>query len=171
MNGSANVNSLEALHEWHAALCVFRTEALESMSSIVMEINRADSWLDDQLRGWQREQRDAEEEVLRCKNELQNRKFVGFDGRVPDCSVQEGNLRQAKDRLDHAREQTVKVRQWYHKMPKMIDEEYQPGARHLVNFLEAELPRALAMLNAQIDSLQAYLNLRVEPAAPPAKPV
>jgi len=167
MSGSASVNSLEALHEWHAALCIFRTEALESMSSIAMEINRADSWLDDQLRGWQRELRDADEEVLRCKNELNNRKFVGFDGRVPDCTVQEEALWKAEDRYEHAREQIEKVRHWYHKMPKMIDEEYQPAAKRLINFLEGELPRGLAMLTAQMNSLQAYMNLRVEQVPPP----
>ncbi len=102
MNGSASVHSLQALYDWHAALCIFRTEAVESLSGIALEIQRADSWLDDQLRHWQNEVRDAEEDVVRYKTELSNRKFPDFSGRIPDCSVQEEALWKAEDYLDHA---------------------------------------------------------------------
>lgn len=172
MNGSASVHSLEALYDWHAALCIFRTEALESLASIALEIQRADNWLDDQLRGWQREVRDADEQVLRCKTELANRKFVDSSGRMPDCSVQEEALDRAEKRLEHAREQIEVVRQWYYRLPKMINEEYEGPARRITNFLEAEVPRGLATLNSQITSLEAYLNLKSEqlPKAPIAPP-
>jgi hypothetical protein len=169
MTGSASVHSLQALYDWHAALCVFRTEAIESLASISLEIQRSESWLDDQLHAWQREVREAEQDVTRCRTELANRKFPDFSGRIPDCSVQEEALWAAEDRLEHAREQIGVVRNWYHRLPKMINEEYQGPARHLTNFMEADLPRAIAMLNGQIASLEAYLNLKVEqvPAAVP----
>lgn len=167
MNGSASVQSLEALYDWHAALCNFRTEAMESLASISLEIQRSEAWLDDQLRMWQQESRDAEEEVAHCKVELNNRKFVNFTGRVPDCTVQEEALWAAEDRLERAREQIGIVRNWFHRLPKMISEEYEGPSRHLMNFLEGDLPRGLALLQGQMASLEAYLNLRLEQAPPP----
>jgi hypothetical protein len=170
MNGSASVNSLEALRDWYAALCVFRTEAMESLASISLEIQRADNWLDEQLRTWQQAARDAEEDVVRYKAELSNRRHVNFAGRVPDCTVQEENLQNAENQLEYARDQIEVVRRWFHRMPKMVDEDYTGPARRLMNLLEGDLPRGLAVLNGQIASLEAYLNIRAEqiPQAPPS---
>src|SRR5258708_39755380 len=103
MEGSADVHSIEALRDWHAALCVFRAEAMEALASVALEIQRADAWLDDQLRYWQREVRDCEEGVVRAKTELANRRFPDYSGRIPDCSVQEENLWKAESRLDYCR--------------------------------------------------------------------
>ena len=169
MADAAEVDAIELLREWHSALCVFRTEASEALAAISLEIQRTDSWLDDQLRSWQREARDAEEEVVRCKAELATRKTPDFSGRIPDCSVQETNLRRAKARLEFARDQIDVVRGWYTKMPKLIEEAYTGPGRRLSNFLEAELPRGIALLKNQIASLEAYVNLRSEPP-PPAPP-
>ncbi len=171
MNGSASVNSLEALRDWYAALCVFRTDAMESLASISLEIRRADAWLDEQLRSWQQAARDAEEEVVRYKAELANRRHVNFAGRVPDCTVQEENLQNAENQLQYARDQIEVVRGWFHRMPKMIDEDYTGPARRLMNLLEGDLPRGLAMLSGQIANLEAYLNIRAEqiPQTPPSQ--
>ncbi len=168
MTGPAAVDSITLLEEWHAAVCVFRTEAVEALASVALEIQRADLWLDEQLRGWQRAARDAEEDIVRYKAELANRRTPDYSGRIPDCSEQEENLRRAKGRLENARDQIEVVRRWYTKMPKLIEEAYSSSARHLANFLEGDLPRALALLKERIRSLDAYVNLRPEQMA--AKP-
>lgn len=162
MNGQANVNAIDVLQDWHAALCVYRTEALEALASINLEIQRAEFWLDERLQFWQREARDADEDVIRCKAELANRRFPDFSGRIPDCSQQEENLWRAEARLEHAREQIDVVRHWYTKMPKLVEEAYSGSAHHLMNFLEGDLLRGLAQLKHQIRSLDAYVNLRTE---------
>ena len=172
MTGPAAVNSIDVLQEWHSALCVFRTEAMEALASVALEIQRADMWLDEQLRAWQREARDAEEEVTRYKAELSNRQTPDYSGRIPDCSEQEKNLRWAKHRLENARDQIEVVRRWYTRMPKLIEEAYSGPAHHLANFLDGDLPRSLALLKDQIRSLDAYVNLRSDhiAAPPPAQP-
>lgn len=170
MSGSADVHSLDALVDWHAALCAYRTEASESMSAVALEIQRADSWLDDKGRFWQQQAREAEEDVVRYRAELQNRKFPDASGRIPDCSVQEENLWAAEARLERCRDQIEIVRRWYQKLPKMINEEYDVPARHLINFLEGDLPRGIALLKNQIASLESYLNLKAEHVAPPPSP-
>ena len=170
MDGAADVHSVEALLEWHAALCVFQAETQEALASVALEIQRSDAWLDERLHDWQREARAAEEEVVRCKAELANRRTPDYSGRTPDCSVQEENLWAAKRRLEIAHDQMEVVRRWYHRLPKLINEAYDGPARRLSSMMEADLPRGLAMLKNQIRSLEAYLNLHPEqvPAPPPA---
>ncbi|MCE9531771.1 MAG: hypothetical protein K8T89_11710 [Planctomycetes bacterium] len=173
MNPSASVESIAALRDWHAALCVFRTEALESLASAALEIQRADSWLDDQARHWQSEARDGEEDVLRCRNELAQRQFPDYSGRIPDCSVQEEALWRAEARLEYIKEQIEIVRRWYTRLPKLINEEYDGAARRLTNFLEGDVPRGLALLQGRIGSLEAYVGIKPQaiptPAATPEK--
>lgn len=172
MSDSASVHSLEALRDWYASLCVFRVDAVESLSAINMEIQRSDAWLDDYLRHWQREKRYAEEELLRAKNELANRQIPNFNGRIPDCSVQEENLAQAERRLEFIHDQIDVVRRWMVRLPKLIDEAYLGPARHLMNLLEIEMPRGIALLKNQIGSLESYLNIKTDqvPSPPPAAP-
>lgn len=168
MTGPASVTSISALLDWHAALCVFRTDVLQSLASVALEIQRADAWLDDRARHWQRVVRDGREDVVRYKTELSNRRFPDFSGRIPDCSVQEEALALAERRLEYAEEQVETVRRWIQRLPKLISESYDGPSHHLMNFLEGELPRGLAMLKGQIASLDAYVNVRSEHVPAPA---
>lgn len=170
MTGPAVVQSIELLEDWHAGLTVFRAEALEALASIALEIQRVDFWLEEKMRGWQREARDAEELVVRCKAELANRSFPDHSGRIPDCSLQEENLWKAETRLERAREQIDVVHRWFTRMPKMVEEAAGAQSRHLLNFLEGELPRALALLKERIRSLDAYVNLQPQQVAAPKLP-
>lgn len=170
MNLGADVKAVDALQDWHNALCVFRTEAIESLGSISLEIRRAFEWIDDETKSWSREARQAEEDVVQAKAELNQRKTPDYSGRVPDSSVQEENLARAKARKRFAEDQIEVCRKWALRLPKMIHEEYEGAARRLGNFLEAELPQAIAHLNGQIDSLHAYMQVQsAPPPAPEAK--
>lgn len=168
MNPGADVQAIDALQAWHDALCVYRGEAVESLGSIALEIRRAYEWVDDEARAWKQEMRDAEEDVLRAKNELNQRKTPDYSGRIPDTSVQEENLARAKRRLEFAQDQIEVCRKWAVKLPKMIGEEYEGAARRFMNFLEGELPVAIAQLNRRIDVLHAYTA--IQPAGPGPAP-
>ncbi len=168
MNPGADVHAIDALQDWHNALVVFRTEAIESLGSIALEIRRASQWIDEEAAAWKHEKRQAEDDVIRAKAELAQRKTPDYSGRIPDTSVQEENLARAKARLEFAEDQIVICRKWAIQLPKMINEEYEGPARRLMNFLEAELPPAIAHLGIQIDRLHAYLA--VEPASPGPMP-
>jgi hypothetical protein len=159
MNSGADVRALDALQDWHDALCVFRTDAQESISSIAMEIRRAFEWVDEQAKRWYYLSRDAEEEVVRAKAELNQRRTPNFDGRIPDTSVQEENLDSAKARLEFALNQVDVCRKWAIKLPRMISEEYEGSSRRLGNFLEADLTNAIVQLNERVVILQQYMSI------------
>jgi hypothetical protein len=169
MNPGADVHAIEALEDWHNALCLFREEASESLSSIALEIRRAFDWIDEEQKGWVGEVRDAEEEVAQAKLELFRRKTPNFSGRIPDTSVQEENLARAKARLRFAEDQVEICRKWAAKLPKLINEEYDGPSRRLGDFLETELPAAIAHLNARILSLHKYTEVKPTEVAPPER--
>src|SRR6266699_438695 len=118
----ADVRSIDALRDWYAALTGYGEMLAESLAGVELEIRRGQEWLDEHLGRWQQAVRECEEEVVQAKAELSSRKFPGFDGREPDCTVQERNLRRAKARLEYAEDQVVRVRAWIGRLPKMIDE-------------------------------------------------
>jgi hypothetical protein len=167
MNPGADVQAIDALQDWHNAVCLFRDEALDAVGSIGLEIRRAFDWIDEQGKAWHHEARQAEQAVHQAKVELAQRKTPNFDGRIPDTSVQEENLARAKARLRFAEEQIDVCRKWAVRLPKMISEEYEGPARRLNNFLEADLPAAIAHLAAQIEALHRYTQV-LPAAAPPA---
>lgn len=169
MRTGADVRSLEGLREFHAALCTFRTDAMEAVASVDWSIRHLADWLSDQTRLWQAAIRQAEEEVFQAKQELAMRKYAGFDGRVPDTTVQEENLQKAKRRLAHAQEKYECCRKWQQKYPHQVGELYEGPARQLSGLLEAEVPRALAVLERRIQALEAYAAIPA-PAAPSVMP-
>src|SRR5262245_61658160 len=168
MADNADVRSIDALRDWHAALTTYGEGLAEALAGIELEIRRAYEWLEEQLSLWRRAVRDCEEDVTRAKAELAQRKFATWDGREPDCTVQEKNLKRAKARLAYAEEQVVKCRQWIGRLPKFIDEMYTGSARRLSNFLEVELPKGLAELARRLASLESYAGLRHDYAPGPS---
>ncbi|HEY1186361.1 MAG TPA: hypothetical protein VGE74_01835 [Gemmata sp.] len=171
---SADVRSIAAVIDWHAALTTYGDGLSEAMAGVDLEIRRAYDWLDEQLKRWQRAVRDCEEEVVRAKAELSQRKFPNWDGRDPDCTVQEKALRLAKGRLEHAEEKVQTVRRWLGRLPKMVDEMFTGSSRRLKSMLEADLPNALTELNRRIAALESYAGLRADfapaPSVPPPPP-
>ena len=168
MADSADVRSIDAVRDWHAALAAYGENLTEALAGVQMEIRRGFDWLHEQLVLWQRAVRECEEEVVQAKAELSSRKFPDFSGRMPDTTVQEKNLRQAKARLEHAEDQVQKVRAWIGRLPKAVDEAYSGPARRLGNFLEVELPKGLAVLDRRVAALESYAGLRPDYAPAPA---
>jgi hypothetical protein len=177
MPDAADVRSIDAVRDWHAALTTYGESLAEALAGVSLEIRRACDWVEEQGARWQRAVRDCQDEVTRAKAELSQKKFKTWDGRDPDTTVEERNLRRAKARLEHAEDQVEKCRRWAGRLPKVIDEVYTGAARRLGNMLEAELPKALADLSRRIAALERYADLRTDytgatgasvgPAAPP----
>ena len=167
MNPGADVQAIDALQDWHNAVVLFREEALDALSSINMEVRRAFDWVDEEGKAWKQEARLAEQEVVQAKAELNRKKTPNFDGRIPDTSVEEENLARAKARLRFAEGQIDVCGKWAVRLPKMVSEEYEGPSRRLGNFLEADLPVALAHLAARIEALHRYTQVAPVSAPPP----
>ncbi|SRR5579885_2383502 len=168
MGPGADVSSIHALRDWLAAMAAYRSDVAESLAGIRIEIRRGLEWVSEQLALWQRAVRDCEEEVTQAKAELAARKFPGWDGRMPDTTVQEKNLRRAKARLEHAEEQVKKCRSWLSRLPKLIEEAFTGHGHRLELFLEGDLARGLAVLDRRLDALERYAGLRTDYSSGPS---
>jgi hypothetical protein len=164
MPRGAHVASIAALTEFRADLAAFTADAREALSANEMELQRAFTWLDTQTAFWKREIRVRQEEVVAAKNNLAARKMLKLFGKPPDCTEQEKALRLAQRRLAEAEQKLVNCKRWLTELPRHADE-YLAKARHMAGILEADMPRAGAMLEKKIESLEAYANL-----APPVAP-
>ena len=163
MNGGAWVNSIASLKEFREGLCKFRQDAKEALCTTELEIRHFLDWLEDQQRYWRTEVRICEEEVLRAKMELEQRKYGHDDHR--GYSEQEVALRKAAARLEYAREKVEKVVHWRNVLPRSILD-YEGPSRQLAGMLDADLVRGLAVLERKIEALEAYVA--IAPGSPEA---
>jgi hypothetical protein len=175
MINAADVRSFEALQDLHAQVCKFRLAAQDSLAAVDLTLRRANDFIQEKIQFWQRAIRTCEEEAFQAKQELNMRKFPGFDDRPPDTTVQEENLKKAQMRLRHATEKHEIARRWMAKFPTMVSEVYDGPSKQLAAILEAELPRGIALLERRVQSLEAYAALEPPPGAmkeetPPVAP-
>jgi DNA repair exonuclease SbcCD ATPase subunit len=167
MSESVEVHSLTALAEWHAALANYAEILADGLAGVELELRRVADWLNEQAAYWKRMVRQREEEVTRAKAELSQRQFPGWDGRIPDCTVQRKNLQRAKARLEHAQNQVERVRRWQTRLPKIIEEVYRGAAHRLQRMLESTIPAALEDLQARLAALEAYTAIQPTTGADP----
>jgi hypothetical protein len=165
---SADVRSIAAVIDWRADFINYGDSLAEAMAGVDLEIRRAYDWLEEQLALWKRAVRACEDEVTRAKAELAQRNFQTWDGRQPDCTVQEKALRQAKARLEYAEEKVETVRRWIGRLPKMIDELFTGPSRRLKGMLEVDVPNATTELGRRVAALESYAGLRPDYAPAPS---
>ncbi len=119
--------------------------------------------MEEQQQYWQRQVRQAYEDMVQAKTHLRSRKSLESDIYKPDCSEFEEDLERAMRRLEYCEDRQERTRRWQHKLPVVIRETYDGPSRNLTFFLDADLPRALAELGRQMTSLERYLGIEVVP--------
>lgn len=164
----ADVRSIDAVVDWRADFINYGESLAEAMAGVDLEIRRAYDWLEEQLALWKRAARACEDEVTRAKAELSQRNFQTWDGRQPDCTVQEKALRLAKARLEYAEEKVETCRRWIGRLPKLIDEMFTGPSRRLKGMLELDVPNASAELARRVAALESYAGLRADYAPAPS---
>jgi hypothetical protein len=152
---AAQVQSLEKLIDFQASLATYAHQAKEALSSMEMEIRRAQEWLEDRLQFWQVEVRRAEEEVFKARQELARRRLIRIGDRPADTTEQEIALAKATHRLQHAEEKRTACRRWLRDLPEAVAE-YQARAINYQTVLESDVPRMNAFLDRKMDLLEAY---------------
>lgn len=165
---AADVRSIAELRDFHAGLITYRSMLQDAMASIDQEIRRAFDWMAEMKSVWQHRASEAYDDVVKCKAELSARKVPRFDGRMPDCSVQEEALRRAKAKLEYCEDQVKICQKWINKLPKEIEEAYEGAARRLGNALEIDMANGLTLLGRRLEALEAYADLRADFAPAPS---
>lgn len=164
MSRSARVESVEALKHLKAHLCAFGVDAEKALCATETEIRRALDWVQSQMKYWQRQVRERQEELAKAKSDLFQRKYWRGDGRGPGYTEQEIAFRKAQERLKEAETKVENCRRWGRNLPQAVNE-YEGPARQLKGLLEADLRNSIALLERKITALDAYVSM-----TPPSLP-
>jgi hypothetical protein len=157
MGPSAHVTETAALSDFRAMLCTFAEEAKEALAIVDHEIRRTYSFLDEQMRGWSAAVRQAEDEVIQAKIELNQRRIQRIGDCKPDTTFQEKVLRRAQAKLEYVQEKLAATKRWQRDWPHELMN-YEGPARQLQSSLEGDVPRMIAYMERKIAALEAYLR-------------
>ncbi len=167
MPENANVASIRSLRDFAAALAVFNEHVQNALASASMEVQRAQLWLDEQMRFWEQQRRDRDDEVSQTRIALEKKKMFKLGDRPPDCTEEEEVFDLAKRRLEEAYDKIADCKRWRVNYARAV-EEFEVPVRRLQGFIEADLERGKALLGRMSEALEAYADLAPFSREPPA---
>lgn len=160
MNRTAQVNSVDAIDRFRAALGLFGEEVGQALSAIRTDLQRFLNWLEhDQLKHWQHEIRVREERVGEAKGDLHRCLAATIDpNRTPSCLQEKKLLAAAKQRLEEAERKLSAVRHWIVVVRQAVID-YHARAEPLATAVAADVPRSMTELARTVARVNAYLEL------------
>ncbi|HEY1378052.1 MAG TPA: hypothetical protein VGF55_14725 [Gemmataceae bacterium] len=156
MHPPARVTSLDLLRDFHAALAAFKADGQDALTAVALDVRRAFDWLAERKQFWARAVRDCQDEVTEAKAALTRKQTLHPGDRPPDCTQEIKALKRAQARLVHADDRVEKCRRWEPALRRAADE-YEGSARQLAGLLEADLPKALGLLERLVLALEEYV--------------
>ncbi len=160
MAESANVRSIDAVKNFHAAVVRFQEEARLSISSLEMQLLRFVGWMErDRPTFWKREIEMCYREMSEWRVRLHQCKMRKMGDFKPTCFEEKKALEKAKKDLEHAQKQIPIVKHWTNSAHHEANE-YHGRASQMTQMIERDIPMLLAMLHQVVDRLEAYGNVQ-----------
>lgn len=165
MPDTANVRSLDALRSFRVALIKFAEGANTAISSSESDVQRTLGWLErEQTVYWANQLRKRHEEVTRCEDAVrQKRLFKAPDGSTQSVVDEMKALATAKRRREEAEGKTIAVK----KAIGVLRREsllYKGRVQKLATAMQADIPRAVHLLDQMLNYLDQYLSLQTSGA-------
>ena len=161
MSESANVRSLDAVRRFASSVVHFQEEARHCLTQLEMELRKVIGWIERERPGfWKREielcrRRQSEARVMLHK--CQMRRVGDFR---PTCFEERKYVQRCKDELEFAQRQIEVIKRWSI-VANQEAEEYFGRSVQLVQAIERDLPRLMALLRHAIDRLDEYKDVQV----------
>jgi hypothetical protein len=163
---SANVKSIEAIHEFRISLTNFSEDARNALGAVEMEIRRTRDWLQrDQLGYWQAQIKRRNEQLSMARTELHRRRLSQANSDAISDTEQKENVRLAQRRLEEAEDKVQIVKRWIPVFEHAIAE-YHSAAQPLGDRLTGSLQKSLLLLDRMVATLEQYLATTA-PTTPP----
>lgn len=158
MGRPAKVTSIEAVRRLSAALRLFQAQANGSLEEINLQLHRAVQWVsNDQKLYWKDQRRKASQDFSEAKINLQRcLTFRTVGDHRPACTEEKKAVERAKRRVRLSEEKSDAVRHWSQLLDR-ASVEYRGAVSQLSGWLETECPKAVAMLDRVLDTLDDYL--------------
>ena len=152
-----------------AALECFHADVCSALDELDMEIRRAMQWIGDDCRQyWKQEFRRSTERVVEAKLALEHAQmFRGIgDQRQGSCIEEKKILERERRRLQLAETKIEAVRHWAITIERALNE-YRAVRSQFANWLEADFPKAVAVMGRMIAALETYIRLGIADAHVP----
>jgi hypothetical protein len=163
----ANVRSIEPLLELKAALAVYADEAAGALGASGMELRRVTRWLtEEQGLYWQSQIKKRREVLAMARSELSRKKLGRMHGHTTSHSEQQEAVEKAEKRLAEAEYRLQRVKKWI-PVIQQASMEYHATTRRLDGLISGDVPRALALLERVVNSIESYLAVTAPSGATP----
>jgi hypothetical protein len=161
MAGKARVKSIDALQSMSAAVQCFKDDAASALDDLDMEIRRAVQWIGEDCRQyWKMEIHKSWDRVTEAKRELEHAQmFRKIDDHRPSCIEEKKALAMAKRRLEFAQSKVEAISRWVVAIERAVNE-YRGIRSHLINWLDSDFPRAIALVGRMASALETYIRLQ-----------
>ena len=156
MAQSANVSSVDAIRQFAAAVAVFQQEARLCLSTMDTQLRAILFWLErDRPTFWKREIENCMHQISDARVRLHQCRMRRLGDFRPSCIEEQKDLEKAQHDMEFAQRQVPLVKRW-HGEAAHEGNEYHGRASQLIQSIEREIPRLLALLFFTIDRLEAY---------------
>jgi DNA repair ATPase RecN len=156
MSNSANVNSVDAIRLFAAAVAKFQEEARLCLTMMDSQLRQILFWLErDRPAFWKHEIENCMREMAEARVRLHQCRMRKMGDFRPSCIEEVKHLEKCKSDLEFAQKQVPNVKRWFGEATHEA-EEYRGRAAQLTQAVERDLPRLLALLAFTIDRLEAY---------------
>lgn len=158
MKAGAQVGSLAAVRDFRAVMATFAHDTRDALNTFDLEARRSLQWLVETVPSeWRQEVRRAEDAVTEAKIELERARHERLPGgESRSCLEERKALEQARRRHEFAQDKLEAVRKWGAMAEREV-REYTGRARQLETLLDADVPKALALLDRILQALEAYV--------------
>jgi hypothetical protein len=156
MSGSAHITSTDAIRDFRAALQEYDLEIRDVIAQLLLQLRRSVDWVEhDRARYWPAEVRAASDAVIQAQDDLARCESAIRAEDRRSCYEQRMALEHAKRRQRLAEQKVRVVRQLRVSVRQEADA-MQGRMLRLTDFLDTELPRALAALGRMSAALDKY---------------
>jgi len=166
MASGAHLSSIDALNSLRGGLVTFIEQIGKAMIEADLEIQRVSEWIGkDRPAYWAAELKKRETEIAKAKDELR-KVTLSITQHTPSAVEQKKALKKAQLRWEEAREKIAVCKRWRVQFDRAVHE-YRGQAQHILSASEADLPKAVALLERLTADIDAYLAVQA-PATDPA---
>jgi hypothetical protein len=169
MNGSANVQSSDAIEAVKAALAFFKDQVDQALVTNGIEMRRVLDWLEhDRPRYWKTRVRTANDEVTAARAALTRCLMYPINDERPSCYEERAALKKAEAERIYCEEKAERLRHWIREVRHELFE-YEGRISQLVELVEADVPAAIGTLNKFLGRLEEYQVIRPHGNSRPAE--
>ena len=166
MGQSAKVTSIDAIRQFAAVVIAFQEEARLCLTMLDSQVRQILFWLERDRPGfWKREIENGLRDISDARVRLHQCRMRRMGDFRPSCIEEVKDLEAAQKAMEFGQKQIPNVKRWNIEAAHEGNE-YHGRAAQLVQSIEREIPRLLAILAFTIDRLEAYAAVTTPGGAP-----